>query len=475
MITKPVFRHGITSLFLIGAAALWQSGILAQRVNKSPAKKTVTELLGGESRFLTHVSTDKPIYRPGEKVYLRGVLLHARTRQPLPDNQQAVGNIQITGPKGDVVAAGYVRSENSVVGFPWSIPEGQPGGEYVARVTYPNLGHPPAERKFDVRAYRAPRLKSQIVFVRKGYGPGDEVAAGLKVERAAGGFPAGAKVSIQARVDGIQVFTGATQVSETGVCSARFKLPKNIARGEGTLAFIIEDGGIIETASKTIPILLQTLDVSFYPEGGDLIAGLPNRVYGSARTPSQRPADVAGLIVDSKNQQVAAFRTEHEGRGRVSFTPTAGEQYRLRVTEPSGINTTFPLPEAKADGVVLRTQEDVAPADGPVRLQIVHAADAELKVTLRQRERTAASKTISVKAGKPARVALTPADSSDGVFIATVWDAQGAPLAERLVFRRPKQSIHVSITPDRDAYTPGGLAAIKIKTVNPLAPPSVSP
>ena len=55
----------------------------------------------------------------------------------------------------------------------------------------------------------------------------------------------------------------------------RFDLPVDIRRGEGTLAFIIEDGGVVETASKTIPILLQTVDLTMYPEGGELVAGLP--------------------------------------------------------------------------------------------------------------------------------------------------------------------------------------------------------
>ena len=45
----------------------------------------------------------------------------------------------------------------------------------------------------------------------------------------------------------------------------------------------ILDGGTVETATKTIPILLQTMDVSIYPEGGDLVAGLPNRVYFEGR------------------------------------------------------------------------------------------------------------------------------------------------------------------------------------------------
>src|SRR5438876_10848394 len=116
-------------------------------------------------------------------------------------------------------------------------------------------------------------------------------------------------------------------------------LPAAIARGEGVIAMIIEDGGIVETATKTIPILLQTLDLTIYPEGGDLIAGLPNRVYIEGRTPAQKPADMAGVIVNFAGKEIARFRTEHEGRGRFSFVPTKGEAYSLHVTEPAGIKT----------------------------------------------------------------------------------------------------------------------------------------
>jgi alpha-2-macroglobulin-like protein len=45
----------------------------------------------------------------------------------------------------------------------------------------------------------------------------------------------------------------------------KFKLPKDISVGNGTLSCVIEDGGVLETASKTIPILLQSLNVKIYP------------------------------------------------------------------------------------------------------------------------------------------------------------------------------------------------------------------
>src|SRR5438093_5751052 len=142
---------------------------------------------GGTERYLTHVATDKPIYRTGEKLYVRGVILRADGHSPMPGSQGSTGTVsfEIKGPKGDTVASGLSAIIDSTVGFSWDIPANQAGGEYTVRIFYPS-GDVPAERKFDIRAYRAPRLKSQIVFVRDGYGPGDTVDASLDVQRAAG-------------------------------------------------------------------------------------------------------------------------------------------------------------------------------------------------------------------------------------------------------------------------------------------------
>src|SRR5438477_1294268 len=62
-------------------------------------KKATTETLGGPERYLTSISTDKPIYRSGEKVYVRGVLLNASSHKPLGAGQSANPFIEIRGPK----------------------------------------------------------------------------------------------------------------------------------------------------------------------------------------------------------------------------------------------------------------------------------------------------------------------------------------------------------------------------------------
>lgn len=105
---------------------------------------------GGSERYLTHVATDKPVYRTGEKLYVRGAVLRADGHIP---DAAGTANFEIQGPKGETVDSGVAGIVDSIVGFSWDVPAGQAGGEYTVRITHPVTGYAPGERKFDIRAY----------------------------------------------------------------------------------------------------------------------------------------------------------------------------------------------------------------------------------------------------------------------------------------------------------------------------------
>ena len=422
--------------------------------------------------FLAYLSTDKQIYRQGEKVYFRSVILNAVDHRPMADNQAVFATLQVKGPKGEVLFNTAAQSELSVAGLAWAVPAGTAGGQYKAIISFPASGFPPAERKFEIRAYRAPRLKGEIVFLRDGYGRGETVKASLHVERAEGGLPAGAAVTTTALVDGAVAYDGKTRIDAAGNCAVEFALPPQIQKGDGTLSLAITDGGVVEPIVKTIPILIHSVDVQFYPEGGDLIAGLVNRVYLEARLPSQKPADLTGQIVDSHGKVVADVKTEHEGRGRVTFIPTANEAYSLKLSQPLGIDRLFQLPPVKPAGVTIASNQDVYPSGKAIKLMVASTTAGEFKISLSKHQAEVASVAVTLAADQPQEISLTPPGQSDGVLIATVTDKiKNSPVAERLVFRQSESSIHVSIKADRPSYCPADVATLTVTTTDDQGKP----
>lgn len=474
--SRQWIRRGLSVATACCAVAFgWNACANSRHTEITPVGKTdvpqnnkeQTENLGGAERYQTFVSTDKPIYKIGERVYVRGTILNAANHKPLNKDRPANATIQIKGPKGDIIAGGSAQTQDSVWSFGWDIPQGQAGGEYKIAVTYPWDGHAPAERKFDIRAYRPPRLKSQITFLRDGYAPGDKVQATLDVKRAEGGVPVGARVTVTAVVDGMEVSGGTAKVDADGLCSVSLDLPHEIPRGEGTLALVIEDGGVVETASKTIPILLQTVDLKVFPEGGDLIAGYNNRVYIQAKQPNGKPADLVGKLMVEQGGALTEFRTEHEGRGRFEFTPEANKQYYLTISEPAGIKTTYKLPEVKSTGAVIRSTQNVYEKDTPITVHIGCPAKS-YRVALSKREVEIAASKVDLEKGSNDLHSITfdaPADV-DGVLTVTVYGDKNVPLAERLIFRRPAKPINVSITADKKNYVPGDKTELTIKATN---------
>jgi alpha-2-macroglobulin-like protein len=90
----------------------------------------------------------------------------------------------------------------------WNVSEDAAGGMYTCKIEYAAKGFTSAERKFEVRAFQNPRLNSTLEFLKKGYGANDEAVASLKVKRAEGGAPSGAKVTATSRIDGKETWSG---------------------------------------------------------------------------------------------------------------------------------------------------------------------------------------------------------------------------------------------------------------------------
>src|SRR5262249_11314918 len=180
-----------------------------------------------------------------------------------------------------------------------------PGGEYALTVRDAFGRFAPQTRKFVVHSYSRHRLAKTLDFSRSSYGPGDTVLATCRATRAEGGplpeCPVRATLTVDGRAfqpdgrPGERPFAGRTDAD--GTVLVRFKLPRQIERGQASLTVTFDDGGP-ESLTRTVPVVLKKLEVEFFPEGGDLVAGLPARVYFQVRTPLGKPADLVARLLE---------------------------------------------------------------------------------------------------------------------------------------------------------------------------------
>ena len=422
------------------------------------------------ARPLHYLSTDKQIYHPGEKVFFRDVVLDGQTNYPLDEFLQLPHGFRwrLLGPQENEVASGMFQYENSVGADVWSIPKDLAGGIYTLKV-WGNDGAP-AERTFEVRNYRAPRIRTQIDFLKRGYLPGEEITAVIRFQRAEGEALENPRVSAVALLDGEVIYQGEELPVADGVATAKFTLPAEIAEGDGTLNFTILDGGVLESAGKSIPVLLSNYTVEFYPEGGDLVEGAVNRVYIEARQKNGQGADIAGKIVDASGEKVAEFATVFDGRGIAEFTPVKGQGYRLVVpNEVTGTNREFALPAAKSGATISAVKPVYDFAERIVlRIQVSPEGAKQLGyVILRKRD----VEIQKVKLGKEQREVELKADEAEGVLVATLYAKDDTPLAERLVFRSPKYRVRTSVEGTDGVFTPGGKVTLTVVTTDDAGTP----
>jgi hypothetical protein len=460
---------------------------------------TMTEKLALTPPLLvTHLATDKPMYQPGEVVHFRSLTLERFSLKPA--REQLHLNYTITTPRGEkqpVLSAGgrLVRENDAKGGLilgpdkrlvsgigagEYLIDADAPGGEYTLTVSEAANRFAPQERKFLVNRYEKPRLNKELEFTRKSYGPGDEVIAVCKVARAEGGQPVAERpVTATVRIDGKtygadgkEAANMHLQTDAAGAVSVKFRLPGQIERGEATLAVAFDDGGSVETIVRPIPVVVKKLQVEFFPEGGDLIAGVPNRVYFQVRTPLDKPAEVKGRIVSDRGDVVAKARTfndpdkpgANQGMGSLDFTPKFGARYEFRVDSPAGIKGDFHLPVVKDDGVVLSVRPGVIPVHEAIRLAVTSGQrDRSLIVGAYCRGRLMAQERLEAKRGQPTAVVLTPGLGTGGVYRVTVYEElatdprhpQLVPRAERLVYRTPAEPLKFAVKPDQAQNVPG--------------------
>jgi hypothetical protein len=175
-------------------------------------------------------------------------------------------------------------------------------------------------------------------------------------------------------------------------------------------------------------------DLQFFPEGGNLVNGLISRVGFRLVNASGKGVACNGAIVNNNNDTVARFSTLRFGMGHFDLRVERSQQYKAVVRTAAGEMISQPLPAALPSGAVMRVNVlankrlavEVETNSGPGAVSLLAQAQ--------QQVRAAISKPF---VNGKVFFELDESQVGKGITQLTVFNADGKPVAERLVFSKP--------------------------------------
>lgn len=187
-----------------------------------------------------------------------------------------------------------------------------------------------------------------------------------------------------------------------------------------------------ETALKKVT---PHYTLTFFPEGGDMVAGIESWVAFKTNDQDGKPFNVTGNIVNEQGKTVSQFTSTHNGMGMVPITVEARQKYKAVWKDPSGKQQETVLPNARTQAATL----SVIQQNGQVSYSIKRPADVEddmkeFVVIAQMNQQTVYAAKINLK-NKVTVTAPIPTDSlSDGIMQVTLFNRASLPVAERIVF-----------------------------------------
>lgn len=260
-------------------------------------------------------------------------------------------------------------------------------------------------------------------------------------------------------IDGWDPFSkGKAETDDMGRVTINLTIKEREYLKKGRLNVRVEGDKLEPDLLGSYPLqyALWDADVQFFPEGGDLLAGVAKKLAFKAVSSTGKGLKIQGKIIDSKKNEIVAFNDMAFGMGAFEFMPVAGESYRAVVSFENGEQRTYDLPEIKAEGIniILHNEDDAAfqmalianeayfekMVNQPFYIlgqsngHLVYAAQATLK-------------------NSSVLISLPKDKLPNGIVQLTIMQPDGKLLSERLVFNQSQPLLDISVKTDKTGYT----------------------
>ncbi len=435
-----------------GVATLLFSSFTEKYVSSHPfVEKLMVQLQEYSNHFSeekVYLQLDRNFYQPNDYIWYSAWIRNANSLRA--DNVSEKLYVELIDPKGVVMEKQVINAQEGVGNGGIKI-SADKGGLYKikAYTKWQQNTETLFEREVQVQRVVLPNLKMKLEFDRKAYGAGDEVIADLEVKDLEGEGLRLRDFSYLISLDGKLIANTKMTTDFDGNASVKFSLPDNLETRDGLLQILIPHKGQNESISRAIPITFKNIDLQFFPEGGNLVAGLSSNVGFKALNEFGKPADVEGVILNKQGEEICTFKSFHNGMGATKLWPERGGAYTAKITKPEGINTVYELPEVALRGIQMGISQQ---NKNGVRVKIQATRPQSFHLVAQANDKVLFAKAAVIN--KEEIVSIKTKDFPMGITRITLFDEKGSVACERLVFINPHKRLNIEIKTNKKQYLP---------------------
>src|ERR1035437_5695864 len=196
----------------------------------------------------------------------------------------------------------------------------------------------------------------------------------------------------------------------------------------------------------------ENLSITFFPEGGNLIAGMKQKVAFKATGKNGENVSVSGNVYDDQGKIVTDFSTEYLDMGVFEFTPK-NSKYVVKA-QYQNKDYTFNIPQIIETGYALNinNQEeekiDILIQKNPV------TASIPLGLSISCRGKLYGFEQVKVGEENALLLSFNKKMLPTGVAQITLYNTLGEVLSERLIFVNHHSQMKIEMVQDKEIYNP---------------------
>jgi len=449
-----------------------------------------TQAVRLEDKISMLLTTEKPIYQPGQTIHARALALDRSDHEAAANGKLT---FEVEDSRGNKVFKKATQTDKfGIASAEFELANEVNLGTYHLRAL---MGESEAaatnraEIALNVEKYVLPKFKVAIDFAgkdnktKRGYRPGDHVTGTVRANYFFGKPVEGEEIHVKASgldVSAVEVASAKGKTDSDGIFHFDLKLPGYFAGrpfSQGAARVLIEatvkdSAGHDETRGEPITVSESPLVITAVPEGGTLVPHLENQVFVLTSYPDGTPAKTTLKVQSGKNAE-QRIATDDGGVAVIRVNADAGtETLRVEATDKEGsfASTNVPLEARQGeDQILLRTERAVYRAGERIQLRVFSTRkQGSAYVDIVKEGQTVMTRDVDIVNGQAElAVSVTPEMAGTLSFNAFLFGSDARPVADhRLIFVQPADELKIEATTDASVYKPGGDARIRFRVTN---------